>query len=637
MSDDKKRARSMSRERSIRRIALALPLIIAATLMAMADRSGSESHADDVRRYYLGGIERLQSSVDSLDAAVRAWSEGEEEEPVEAQAIFARVRIHYKLVEPLIGYLDRYSASLMNGPPLPKVDEHTNERRVIEPEGLQVIEEILFADDPGDELKRLRTLTDRLRIRVRTMQKNARAFPIEDRRIFEAMRAGLIRVAFLGLTGFDTPVSSDAIVEARTSMQSIRSLYSIYRDDLSSRSAVLDDTIIAAFDRADRILGSDIGFDELDRLDLIRTTIDPLYGLLYDAHVTLGYPTVVDLSPYNRPVRYTARTLFGAETFDPYFYSPDPADRPDPLRTALGEKLFADPLLSVDGSRSCATCHSPEKGFADGLVYSAAIGGDVLARNTPSLINIAFQSAFFWDGRTEHLELQVEDVLLNHTEMGMTFEALIERLRGREDYRDAFARTYRGTGDTAVTKFAITRAIGAYIRSLVDVDTEFDRYMRREIDRIDPSVARGFNLFMGKASCGTCHFAPLFNGVVPPDYLETETEVLGVTATADFAHPRLDDDRGRYNRRLDEIYRGSFKTPTIRNVAATAPYMHNGAFATLEEVVEFYERGGGAGLGLDVPNQTLPPDRLNLTEQEKADLVAFMRALGSGSRAGSKP
>jgi cytochrome c peroxidase len=132
---------------------------------------------------------------------------------------------------------------------------------------------------------------------------------------------------------------------------------------------------------------------------------------------------------------------------------------------------------------------------------------------------------------------------------------------------------------------------------------------------------------MGKGACGTCHFVPLFNGVQPPELRFGEPEIIGVTETADFTRPTLDPDPGRFLSDPIVINRFAFKVSTLRNVALTAPYMHNGAFTTLEEVVDFYDRGGGAGLGLDVPGQTLPPDSLGLTATERAALVAFMRAL----------
>ncbi|MGZ5243245.1 MAG: cytochrome-c peroxidase, partial [Bacteroidia bacterium] len=151
--------------------------------------------------------------------------------------------------------------------------------------------------------------------------------------------------------------------------------------------------------------------------------------------------------------------------------------------------------------------------------------------------------------------------------------------------------------------------------------------MRGETGELDISAKRGFNLFMGKAACGTCHFAPIFNGTVPPKFMESEHEILGTTSTPDLKSPKLDTDLGRYNYIKANELKNSFKTPTVRNTKLTAPYMHNGAYKTLAEVIEFYNEGGGIGLGLDIPNQTLPGDKLNLTDQEKKDIIAFLELL----------
>jgi cytochrome c peroxidase len=161
--------------------------------------------------------------------------------------------------------------------------------------------------------------------------------------------------------------------------------------------------------------------------------------------------------------------------------------------------------------------------------------------------------------------------------------------------------------------------------------------MRHETDILPAAAKRGFNLFMGKAACGTCHFAPIFNGTVPPRYLESESEVLGVPATANLISPTLDNDIGKAGVIPAEVFRFSFKTPTLRNAAVTAPYMHNGVFTTLTEVIEFYDRGGGAGLGLTVPHQTLPNSRLDLTDPEKEDLIAFLQSLTDTTSAASAP
>jgi cytochrome c peroxidase len=177
----------------------------------------------------------------------------------------------------------------------------------------------------------------------------------------------------------------------------------------------------------------------------------------------------------------------------------------------------------------------------------------------------------------------------------------------------------------------VRQALGAYVRSLGALDSRFDRAVRGDTAALSGTERRGFNLFMGKARCGTCHFAPLFNGTMPPDFVRSEAEIIGVTDRPG-AGARLDPDPGLGGVDLQPAHRGGFKVPTLRNVELTAPYMHNGAFRTLEQVVDFYDRGGAAGAGLTLPTQTLPPDSLRLSRDEKRALVAFLRSLTDESQ-----
>jgi cytochrome c peroxidase len=151
--------------------------------------------------------------------------------------------------------------------------------------------------------------------------------------------------------------------------------------------------------------------------------------------------------------------------------------------------------------------------------------------------------------------------------------------------------------------------------------------MRGEKAAMNDTETRGFNLFMGKGKCGTCHFVPLFSGVNPPTFTKIDAEIIGVPATNDTLNARLDTDWGKYLTHKIPLHKNAFKTPTLRNIALTAPYMHNGVFKTLEDVIDFYDRGGGAGLGLELENQTLPAEKLNLSKWEKEAIISFLETL----------
>jgi cytochrome c peroxidase len=170
-------------------------------------------------------------------------------------------------------------------------------------------------------------------------------------------------------------------------------------------------------------------------------------------------------------------------------------------------------------------------------------------------------------------------------------------------------------------------AIGSYVRSLVFLNSRFDEYMRGNRNAMNTAEINGFNLFMGKAKCATCHYMPLFNGAFPPRYMKTEAEVIGVPVSA--AKNEIDDDLGRYAIVKVASLKHAFKTPTVRNATRTAPYMHNGVFDSLEQVLDFYNKGGGVGLGMKIDNQTLPFNKLGLTKKETDDIIAFIRTLDS--------
>mgnify|MGYP003342796513 CR=1 FL=1 len=184
---------------------------------------------------------------------------------------------------------------------------------------------------------------------------------------------------------------------------------------------------------------------------------------------------------------------------------------------------------------------------------------------------------------------------------------------------------------------SIENAISEYERTLVSLDSKFDRNIRGDENSFTNDEKKGFNVFMSKGRCATCHYLPLFSGVVPPYYTRSEFEIIGTTSTADLKHPELDPDKGRGGLYGTEIFMHAFKTPSLRNIALTAPYMHNGAFENLKQVIDFYNKGGGNGLGLHVANQTLSPDSLHLSDKEINSLISFLNTLTDTSGMTAKP
>jgi cytochrome c peroxidase len=177
-----------------------------------------------------------------------------------------------------------------------------------------------------------------------------------------------------------------------------------------------------------------------------------------------------------------------------------------------------------------------------------------------------------------------------------------------------------------ITPYEVRNAIASYVRSLMPFTAKIDNYFQNK-STLTESEINGFNLFTGKAKCATCHFIPLFNGTIPPWYNNTESEVIGVPKYTVWKNAVVESDVGRYNLNQIEELKFSFKTPTVRNIEKTAPYMHNGVYNTLDEVVKFYELGGGNGIGMKLKYQTLPFDDLQLTDKEKENIILFMKTL----------
>lgn len=293
---------------------------------------------------------------------------------------------------------------------------------------------------------------------------------------------------------------------------------------------------------------------------------------------------------------------------------------PPKTRVALGKRLFFDKRLSKGNSRSCATCHDPKLGYAD--AKPRAISLDPMTptlRNVPGLLYTANQASFLWDGRLLTAKRQAQRVIHSRAEMGLSEQELVERLSKDPDLLQAFEREF-AEGVTAENAGAALSAFQA--AQLSPGETPLDRFARGQA-ALDPELSAGLDLFSSKARCGRCHIPPLFAGTRPNDFAISVFAAIGVTDKPN--GKRLDGDPGRYEVTRSELDRHVFKTPTVRDIALTAPYFHNGAFKTLEEVVDFYDQGGARGLGIELENQDPDVRKLELTPEEKRLLLKFMR------------
>jgi cytochrome c peroxidase len=320
-----------------------------------------------------------------------------------------------------------------------------------------------------------------------------------------------------------------------------------------------------------------------------------------------------------------------------------PADNPPTAaKVALGQTLYFETRLSTDGTVACVTCHDPRHGFADprGKPTSAGVGGALGTRNAPTSLNAAFLAALFWDGRAPTLEAQAVQPLVNPIEHGFRDDAaVLAKLRGLPEYPPLFRDAF---GSPEITMPRVGQAIATFERTLLSVDAPIDRFLAGDAKAISASAQRGWELFNGKARCNTCHgridVLPLFTddlfhnlgvGVERVDFATVSRKaaaaVEGGTSIDELALTDAQaSELGRFLVTRESKDLGAFKTPQLRNVALTAPYMHDGSEATLRDVIELYDRGGNANPYLDGGMRPL-----SLTDQEKADLVALMETFTS--------
>lgn len=276
-----------------------------------------------------------------------------------------------------------------------------------------------------------------------------------------------------------------------------------------------------------------------------------------------------------------------------------------PALIQLGKQLFNETKISGDGTISCASCHDAQKNFATNDAKAIGIGKQLGRRNAPSLMNRVWGTSMFWDGRVKTLEEQALLPIADPTEMGNTLEKAIATLAADAEYSRQFKAAF---GSDGVTKDRLASALAAFQRTLLLGNSPVDAFVDGDTAKLSDSARQGLWLFESKANCWKCHSGK--------NYTDEKFHNTGIS------WGQTPIDLGRYEVTKKEEDRGKFKTPSLRGVARTAPYMHDGSIKTLEEVVAFYSRGGNANTHLD---PALKP--LNLTEREQADLVAFLKAL----------
>lgn len=539
---------------------------------------------------------------------------------------YFQLRKEFKEIEFVVAHLDPEMHKLhINGAPLPTLAVSDNEATANEPEGLQVIDEHIGEGIREANKKETLKKIENLIVQSKFFKGIYSYSNMTDRVVLEAIRKDLLRVMTLSITGFDTPGSVNALNDAIVSLENQKK----YLQPYIKKSGKFDE-INRIYDEAIEFIENNNDFNTFDRLFFLKNYFNPLFDLTYKLHKDLEIETIEEVVSNPQPWNYDETQIFSDNFISKYISTYQrPQHNTEDIRE-LGRLLFYDPILSSNNKRACSSCHNPKMAFTDGMKKSLAMDfNGTLKRNAMGLIDCAYTNDFFYDLRATSIEAQYDHVILDPREFNTTYPKIIEKLKSSNEYKTLFEKNFKSDYDDPINPHTIQISLTQFLVNLISFDSKFDRYVRGELDNISDEVRNGFNIFMGKGACGTCHFAPTFNGLVPPNYTDMETEVLGVPEEID-GELVLDDDPGRIAGKIKEgveFYNRSFKTVTVRNAELTGPYMHNGVYETLEEVMDFYNKGGGVGLGFDVPNQTLPFDSLSLTQKEISDVIEFMKAL----------
>ncbi len=556
----------------------------------------------------VGFIDYIKSQTDTFALTVQVLSQNISEinssNPHTVQSVISALktcRLQYKRISFFLDYFYPQQGRLFNSPAKKEVEEPFMEYE--EPQSLQQIEAILFGSNPEGKKTELGDLVLVLNESANGLKSLYYDFDGSDPQIFESIHLELIRVMALYIAGYDAPYVKTGILESHNALLSMCHVIDMFLPQNNIETLVLD----SLFYEAVRYTRS-ADFDHFNRLFFLTRCALPLEEQL--GHCIKIHGWQISTVP---ALNYNAKNLFQGELTVM-------SSKPEEKWVRLGHKLFFETALSGNFSRSCASCHQPDKYFTDQLTSNRKFNSQtLLRRNTPTLLYSACQSAQFWDGRAPTLGEQIGAVLTSPDEMNGSIPEIEQRLNRMPGYRAFF--------HDSITLTQIEDALKAYLETLQPQNSAFDRFISGDKQALSFKEQNGFNLFMGKAQCGTCHFVPVFNGSTPPLFNRIEYEVLGVPATNTRQTKTMDEDLGRYELYPAQLYKRAFKTPTIRNVAFTNPYMHNGYFPTLRSVIDFYNKGGGVGMGLGNAGQTLSEKPLHLSQQEIADLVAFLYAL----------
>lgn len=601
----------------------------AAAALAIVFSFSSGPEKNEYKQLYYSGLRELYNQQKALAHQAATLQQGDDAALKKLSNNLSKTRYTMKQVDFWLRYLAPLSQKKINGP-LPVEWETEVFEKFEAPykrDGAGLTLAYLHIAEPGFDHAHLRFLLNEAANAVPELEHDTIVTLLDSHHhFFLCNRLYLLNLATIYTTGFECPDESAVIPELRLMMHAVKNIYAGY--DQSFPRYPLNTAYLSLYDAA--IAFTENQPDDYTRFDhyrFIRDYVNPLFAMNQQMlrQYNVVSKSLLNYSLNKHVTSIFSKSLYFAQNPKGIFLRVDDEQALNELENT-GRMLFYDPILSANNERSCASCHKPEQYFTDTIAATSERfnRNGLLPRNTPTLLNAQYNHLIMLDGKHITLQAQTRDVITNAEEMGSNEAEMISKVMSCKTYSNAFNKLLKYTPqEKQVTADHIASAITYYYSKFSKQYAPFDAAMNRETE-LHAEARAGFNVFMGKAQCGTCHFAPQFNGIKPP-YVGSEFEVLGVPGDTGFGN--LSRDKGRYI--INPAYEtaNAFRTGTLRNITHTAPYMHNGIFKTLEEVIDFYNNGGGAGRGLTVPNQTLSADSLGLTPTEKKQLVAFMHSL----------
>ena len=466
--------------------------------------TSSSSSAKKVQTVFLQQLDSLDNCLQNLNN--RLLTLKDKKGVSQAKKAYLDCRKVYKQVEFLVEYYNTTSAKQLNGGLVDEVEEDDPNQRVQKPQGLQVIEELIWADSAwqnrNDLIQEVATAKAVL-LRVKQL---ALAVEFEDDAIFEAIAQEITRIYTLGLAGFDSPAADNSLVEASIAFKSIEKALRIYIEQAPKECKEQVTVLNATYARLDNAFALEKNLSSFNHAYFIQRMVLPFYAALIGFQESLHIP----FNGLSTAVYPKASSPFAAKSWNANFYNAEKYTKTNERQVELGKMLFFDPVLSGNNKRACAGCHQPEKAFADGVAKSIAFDFEgTVSRNAPSIINSALQANLFWDGKVSYYEDQVTAVTQNEIEMHGDLKEVVAKLANSTEYVGLFRAAYAGTADTLISSLSLRKAIAAYERSLIGYNSRFDQYLNGNTLAMNAQEIAGFTLFMSKAQCGTCHFVQM--------------------------------------------------------------------------------------------------------------------------------